>query len=153
MDKQLLRDTLINYLKDRNIELIELTVSQDNVISVELDSYEGVDLDTCVEVTRMIESRFDREVEDYELEVGSVSLTDPFRTPMQYKKHVGHEVSVLTADGRKLTGLLVDADELKFMVDVELMVREEGAKRRKKKIETMSFAYDEVKSVKYLLKF
>ena len=152
MDVALLRKVIDEYLQDRQIELIRLTVSPDNVVCVDLDSYTGVDLDTCVEVSKYIESKFDRDIEDYELQVGSVCLTDPFLTPMQYKKHIGDEVSVVTFDGKKLIGQLVDADDEKFMIDAVMMVREEGAKRRKKQIVTLTFAYGEVKAVKYELK-
>ena len=153
MDAELIRSVLTDYLRERKIELINLSVSADNVVCIDLDSFEGVDLDRCVEVSKYFESKFSRDEEDYELQVGSVSLTDPFVTPMQYKKHIGHDVTVLTKDGRKLCGQLVDADDEKFMVDAEIMVREEGAKRKKKQIQTLTFGYGDVKSVKYNLKF
>ena len=149
MNIDLIRSILTEYLKERDIELIRLSVSPDNVICVDLDSFRGVDLDTCVEVTKYFESKFDRDIEDYELEVGSVSLTDPFATPMQYRKHVGHDVVVVTSDGRKLRGQLVDVDDEKFMIDAQVMVKEDGAKRKKKQIQSLTFNYADVKSVRY----
>ena len=50
---------------------------------------------------------------DYSLEVGSVSLTDPFKTKMQYEKNLGHEVEALV-EGKKYRGQLVSVDEEKI---------------------------------------
>ena len=92
-------------------------------------------------------------IEDYSLEVGSVSLTAPFVTIMQYNKHLGHDVEVLAADGKKYRGTLVSVDANTFAIDTEVMVAVEGKKRKQKEIQTLTFAYDAVKYTKYDLKF
>ena len=89
---------------------------------------------------------------DYSLEVGSVSLTDPFKTKTQYLKNLGHDVEVLI-DGKKLRGLLVSVDEETFSVDVEERVAVEGKKRKELRTNTYTWRYDEPKYVKYDLKF
>jgi ribosome maturation factor RimP len=97
---------------------------------------------------------------DYSLEVGSVSLTDPFKTKTQYLKNLGHDVEVLI-DGKKLRGLLVSVDEETFSVDIEEKVRPlsaspDGKEKKKvrpvKQIVTHTWRYDEPKYVKYDLK-
>jgi ribosome maturation factor RimP len=90
--------------------------------------------------------------EDYSLEVGSVSLTAPFKTRLQYEKHLGHAVEVLTKDGKKLHGQLVSVDEETFAVDVEMMVAVDGKKRKQKEIQTITFRYGDVKHTKYEIK-
>ena len=97
-------------------------------------------------------------VELYSLEVGSVSLTDPFKTKMQYEKHLGHDVEVMAKgekdEWRKFKGQLVSVDEETFSVDVEVMAKGERTKGRKsKQIVTHTWRYDEPKYVKYDLKF
>ena len=92
-------------------------------------------------------------VEDYSLEVGSVSLTDPFKTKMQYEKNIGHDVEVLTREGKKLRGQLVSVDEDSFAVDVDTLVAVEGKKRKQHEMITHTFAYGDVKYTKYDLKF
>ena len=94
----------------------------------------------------------DREVEDYELEVGSVSITDPFKSLMQYRKNVGNPVEVLTADGRKLHGQLINVEDDFFEIDAEVLVQVEGKKKKQKELQTLRFAYPEVKYCKYDLK-
>ena len=69
---------------------------------VEIDSDTSVDIDECIRLNRLVESEFDRDEEDYELEIGSAGLTSPLRVERQYHKNEGNEVEVLTADGRKL---------------------------------------------------
>ncbi|MBR1929134.1 MAG: ribosome assembly cofactor RimP [Paludibacteraceae bacterium] len=147
---EIVNDFLSN-IKD--VVLVDVKVSADNNISIELDSYEGVDLDLCAALNHYINEHLDREIEDYELEVGSVSLTDPFKTRMQYEKNLGHEVEVVLKEGKKLTGVLVEVNEDSFAVDVEEMVQIEGKKRKQKQIKTYYWKYAEPKSVRYCIKF
>ena len=140
------------YLKGSEVQLINLRVSPQNTILVEVDAYKGVDLDYCAALSRHLQSVLDAEGEDFELEVGSVSITDPFRTKMQYEKHLGHDVEILTKDGRKLHGMLVNVDDDHFEADVEVLVQVEGKKKKEKQVQTESFGYDDVKYCKYDLK-
>ena len=150
MDKQQIQNWIEEYLKDTEYELITLTVSATNDILVEVDRLAGVDVDFCAELNRYLVEKLGDE--DYSLEVGSVSLTDPFKTKMQYEKNLGHDVEVLV-DGKKLRGQLVSVDEETFSVDVEEKVAIEGKKRKETRIVTHTWRYDEPKYVKYDLKF
>ncbi|MDE5553964.1 MAG: ribosome assembly cofactor RimP, partial [Muribaculaceae bacterium] len=109
IDKQLLAKTVEDAIAGTNLFVVDIAVKPGNNIIVEVDSAEGVDIDTCVDITRKIESVFDRDVEDYELEVGSAGLTSPFKVKGQYEKNIGNEVEIVTRDGRKLSGRLVEA--------------------------------------------
>ena len=154
IDKQKLRILVEDKLQDTGYELVVLTISGQNDILVEVDKMEGVDVDFCAELNHYLVEQLDAEgVEDYSLEVGSVSLTAPFVTKMQYQKHLGHDVEVLAADGKKYRGMLVSVDEESFAVETEVMVAVEGKKRKQKEIQTLTFAYDAVKYTKYDLKF
>ena len=95
----------------------------------------------------------DREVEDYELEVGSAGVTQPFKVLRQYQMNIGNEVEVLTKDGRKLTGVLTDANEENFTVTTLVKVKIEGEKRKKEVESNLSFKYEEIKHCKYLIRF
>ena len=152
IDRNLVVDIIKDYLSDKDIELIDLTITSDNQILVDIDSYTGVDIDTCAALSNFIESKLDRDIEDYALQVGCVSLTAHFKTKMQYRKHLGHEVTVVTKEGLRMTGELVEVSDGDFSVDVMEMIKEEGAKRRHKQIVTRTFNYDDVKSVCYNLK-
>ena len=141
-------------LQGTGYELITLKVSGQNEILVEVDKLDGVDVDWCAELNRYLVEQLEADgVDDYSLEVGSVSLTAPFVTKMQYQKHLGHDVEVLGADGKKYRGVLVSVDEETFAIDTEVMVAVEGKKRKQKEIQTLTWAYNDVKYTKYDLKF
>jgi ribosome maturation factor RimP len=136
-------------------------VSAGNDILVEVDRLAGVDVDFCAELNRYLVEKLEAYLQllpegkrdlDYSLEVGSVSLTDPFKTRMQYEKNLGHDVEVLV-EGKKLRGQLVSVDEETFSVDIEEKVVVEGKKRKETQIVTHTWRYDEPKYVRYDLKF
>lgn len=136
-----------------DIFIVDVTVSGDNRIVVEIDSPEGLDIDTCARITRDIEQKFDREQEDYELEVGSAGLTSPFKVKQQYDKNLGNEVEVLTRDGRKLHGTLSDVTDDGFTISTAVKEKVPGKKRPEIVEHPETFTYDAVKSVKYLIQF
>ena len=157
MDKQQLQNWIEEYLQGTDYELITLNVSAGNDILVEVDRLAGVDVDFCAELNRYLVEKLETNANanadaDYSLEVGSVSLTDPFKTKMQFEKNLGHDVEVLV-DGKKLRGQLVSVDEETFSVDVEEKVAVEGKKRKETQIITHTWRYDEPKYVKYDLRF
>ncbi len=163
IDRQALSDFVEQKLKDTGCFLTDVKVTPDNQITVEIDSMNAVDIDecvsltraidACVELSRAVEAEFDRDKEDYELEVGSAGLTSPLRVPRQYEKHIGHDVEVLTNDGRKIHGMLKEADAEGFTVATERKVKPEGAKRPVTETVEERFGYGDVKHTKYDLKF
>lgn len=153
LDKQQLQNWIEEYLKSTDYELITLNISAANDILVEVDRLAGVDVDFCAELNRFLVEKLEANANaDYSLEVGSVSLTDPFKTKMQFQKNLGHDVEVLV-EGKKLRGQLVSVDEDSFSVDVEEKVAVDGKKRKQTQIVTHTWRYDEPKYVKYDLKF
>lgn len=154
IDRNLLTEFVEKHLEGTQLFVVDVTVTPDNHITVEIDSREGgVDIDRCVELTRAIEAEFDRDREDYELEVGSAGLTSPFKVKAQYDKNLGNEVEVLTRDGRKLKGTLTEAGADDFTVEVATKVKREGEKRPSVEMVPTRLRYDEVKYTKYLLNF
>ena len=154
IDKQQIQNLVEEKLQGTGYELITLKVNAQNEILVEVDKMEGVDVEFCAGINHYLVEQLDSlGVEDYALEVGSVSLTAPFVTKMQYMKHLGHDVEVLAADGKKYRGTLVSVDDESFAIDTEVMVAVEGKKRKQKEVQTLTFAYDAVKYTKYDLKF
>ena len=153
IDKAKLIDVINASIEGGELFLVDVTVSRDNNIVVEIDSMDSVSIDDCANLTRAIESNFDREVEDYELEVGSAGLTSPFKVKQQYDKYMGEEVEVLTKDGKKLKGTLKEAGDETFTVGISKKVKPEGAKRPVEVIEDETFNYSEIKYTKYLIQF
>ncbi len=154
IDKKNIEERIKAYLgeQEQKYELITLEISGANDIVVEVDSFEKMDVDFCAALSHHLQEYLDTVSDDYSLEVGSVGLTDPFKTLMQYQKHVGDDVEILTKDGRKIYGQLVNVEESVFAVDTEVMVAVEGKKRKQKEIQTLTLGYGDVKYVRYDLK-
>ena len=127
------------FLQKTDYQLQVVQIDKENNILVEIDRLGVVDVDFCAELNRFLVDRLGDE--DYALEVGSVSLTAPFISKLQYQKNLGHEVEVL-ANGKKYHGQLVSVDDETFAIDTEVMVAVEGKKRKVKQIQTLEFRYD-----------
>lgn len=153
LDAKEIKKFIETQLEGSDLFLVDVKVKPDNLIEVEIDSDLPVSIEECEKLTRAIESEFDRDKEDYTLEVGSAGLTSPFKVPRQYQKYIGREVEVLTKDGKKLTGVLRKADDKGFSIDVPQKVKKPDMKRPVVENVPHDFGYDEVKQTKYVLKF
>lgn len=153
IDKNVVKQLVEEKLASSDTYLVAVDVQPDNLITVEIDNDEGVDIDTCVELSRYLEAHLDRDTEDYELEVGSAGITSPFKVLRQYLKNKGNEVEMLLKSGIKLTGILDDADEKGAVILLEKQVKAEGSKRKTTVQEKVFYPYEEIKYTKYLLRF
>ena len=141
------------FITDTGYYLVDIKVTPDNHVLVEIDSFEGVSIDFCADLNRHIESQIDREIEDYELEVGSAGLTEPFKVLKQYEKNIGNEVETLTKAGKKFIGILTEVHENEFVLEIEKSEKPEGAKRKIIVSENLTFPYEDIKTTKYIIRF
>ena len=153
IDKNVVKKLVDEWLQDQEYFLVDIEISPDNRIVVEIDHADGVWIEDCVALSRYIEERLSRDDEDYELEVGSAGLGQPFKVPQQYINFVGKEVEVLDADGIKVKGSLKDVDGNDFTVGVEEKVKVEGKKRPVKMEVDHVYQMDKVKYTKYIISF
>ena len=152
-DKNIVKNLVDQWLEGKDYFLGDIEISRDNKIVVEIDHADGVWIEDCVELSRFIEDHLDREAEDFELEVGSAGLGQPFKVAQQYVNFVGKEVEVLDADGKKYKGVLKGVDGRDFTVAVQEKVKEEGKKRPQLQDKDYQFSMDTVKYCKYLISF
>jgi ribosome maturation factor RimP len=142
------------WMEGTSFFLVDLSISKDNDINIEFESEDSdIDIEDCVNLSKHIESKFDREVEDYSLEVGSAGIGQPFKVQKQYEVNTGSEVEVITRDGKKLKGILLNADNEGFGLQVETKEKPEGSKRPVKTMVLKMFKYPDVKSVKTVIHF
>lgn len=153
INKQELIDVINTELEGSDIFLVEVKVSADNIIDVAIDSMGSVTIDDCIALNNKVLDHFDRDVEDYELTVGSYGISDPFKVLQHYKKNMRGEVEVLTKDGKKLKGTLKDADEEGFTLTITKKVKLEGKKRPEMVDEDLNYKYDEIKYTKNIIQF
>ena len=140
-------------LEGKPLFLVEVKVSADNDIEVVIESEnEGVTLDDCVEISRFIESRLDRDIEDFSLTVGYAGLTAPFKVLRQWQRAIGQEVQVTRANGSRVKGVLETASETEFSILYSKIGKNEAGKKETQEFRE-TFTYDEAKSVKPVIKF
>ena len=133
--------------------LVDIIMGQDDRIAIEIDNADGVWIEDCAELSRHLQEQLGDELGDYELEVGSAGLGQPFKVEQQYRNHVGDQVEVLTAEGQKVTGVLKAVDGRHFTLTTQEKQVPEGKKRPVKVDVDRDYSMDEVKSVKYVLNF
>lgn len=153
IEKNTIRQLAEEKLAASDYFVVDVEIKPGNVIVVEIDSDKAVSIDDCAELSRYIEEHLDRDAEDFELEVGSAGITSPFKVLRQYRKNIGNEVEMLLKAGKKLTGILKDANEENVTLTVEKQVKPEGAKRKITVEEDQTYSYDEIKYTKYLIRF
>ena len=153
ISKDTVRSIVEEWLDGKEYFLVDIEISPDDRIVVEIDHADGVWIEDCVALSRYIEDHLSRDEEDYELEVGSAGLGQPFKVPQQYHCFVGKDVEVLDADGKKYKGVLKSVDGGDFTVTVEEKQKVEGKKRPQLVSVDRTFQMDTVKYTKYLIRF
>jgi len=146
ISEQLIKDLTTQHLEGTDRFAVSVAVRSDNRIRIFIDSDTHVLIEHCIELSKFIEGQLNREVEDFELNVSSSGLDQPYKLSRQYIKNVGREVSVLLKDNNKIEGNLLAADESGFSV-------KEIAKVKKVITETThNFLYSDIKETKEIIK-
>ena len=153
IDKNIVKRLVDEWLEGKEYFIVDIQISPESKIVVEIDHADGVWIEDCVELSKFIEEHLSRDEEDYELEVGSAGLGQPFKVPQQYINFIGKEDEVLDQDGSKVKGILKSVDGNKFIVSVNEKVRVEGKKRPVKMDVDHEYDMNEVKYTKYLISF
>ena len=153
ISKEVVQKLVDQWLADKDYFLCDLTITADDRILVEIDHEEGVWIEDCVALSRFIEEGLDRDEADFELEVGSAGIGQPFKVRRQYDIHVGDQVEVLTAAGRKLTGVLSKVGDDAFVLTTTEKVKVPGEKRPRQKEVAHMLPFVDVKWTKLYIDF
>ena len=141
------------WLRQGDYFLVDVQMTDDDRIVIEIDHADGVWIEDCAALSRFVQEQLGDEVGDYELEVGSAGLGQPFKVAQQYVNHVGDQVEVVDAEGKKVVGTLKAVDGRSFTVTTTEKQVPEGKKRPVKVEVDKAFSMDTVKSTKYILNF
>tara|TARA_R110001583_G_scaffold7286_3_gene36299 strand:- start:32194 stop:32658 length:465 start_codon:yes stop_codon:yes gene_type:complete len=153
IDKKTIQGIIEKEIENSDLYLVETKVSSNNTISVMIDSFAGVPIIKCIELSRAIDGQLDRDVEDYELSVSSAGIGQTFQVVQQYHKNVGKDVEVLTTEGNKVIGKLLVVGENEIEIEVEELVKVDGKKKKQLITNTLSFNFDQIKSTKDIITF
>lgn len=147
IDKEKVQSVVNRELEGTDLFLVDLKIGKDNKISVFIDGDNGVTIQNCIDLSRKIESNFDREVEDFELSVFSSGVGEPLKLNRQYKKNIGRNIEVITnEEGEKIVGELLMVDEEKIVVKVQ-------PKKKKDPIVEKEILIDNIKESKIIILF
>lgn len=147
IDKEKVQSVVNQELEGTDLFLVDLKIGKDNKISVFIDGDNGVAIQNCIDLSRKIESNFDREVEDFELSVFSSGVGEPLKLNRQYKKNIGRNIEVITnEEGEKIVGELLMVDKEKIVVKVQ-------PKKKKDPIVEKEILIDNIKESKIIILF
>ncbi|MDD6896059.1 MAG: ribosome assembly cofactor RimP [Prevotellaceae bacterium] len=153
IEKTVVKTFVEEWLANNDYFLVDVTFTPDDRIVVEIDHADGVWIEDCAELSRFLQDKLGEELGNYELEVGSAGIGQPFKVPQQYTNHIGKEVEVLDADGKKVQGVLKTVDGADFTVAVKEKQKLEGKKRPVMVEVDKTFNMNNIKYTKYLLSF
>ena len=153
INKETIKTLTEEWLQGNDYFLVDINFAADDRIVIEIDHADGVWIEDCAELSRFLQERLGDELGEYELEVGSAGLGQPFKVAQQYQNHIGDTVEVLEANGKKVQGILKAVDGRNFTVTVQEKQKQEGKKRPTLVEIDKTYSMDEVKYAKYLLAF
>jgi ribosome maturation factor RimP len=133
-------------IKGTELFLAGVKVSASNRIVVMVDTKTGITIDECALLHRQIESRLNRDKEDFELLVSSPGVDQPFQVVEQYEKNEGRMVEVLENDGIKHSGILQNVTKGGFELLTEKKIKGKGKEQK-----LLSFNFEQVKATRELL--
>lgn len=145
IDKFKVLDIIKDTLDGSDKYLVNMKITPDNRIFVDIDGDEGINIDDCIVLSRAIENQLNREEEDFELNVSSAGADAPLKMPRQYRRHMGRDLSVETFDGTTYEGTLTLCDDTQFTIQTK------GTKKVAPQV--LTFNYADVRAAKVVLKF
>lgn len=140
-------------LAEKKCFLVEIEIDEGNDISVEIDSFNGVSIQDCVEVSKSLESNLDREEEDFKLNVSSAGLDKPLRVKNQYVKNIGREVKVVLQEKGKITGELKEVNDSDIVVEHSYKEKIEGKKKKQTIVKQEQIPFENIKETIIIISF
>ena len=153
IEKNEVKTIVEEWLAGNDYFLVDVMFTPDDRIVVEIDHADGVWIEDCAALSRDLQEKLGDDLGNYELEVGSAGIGQPFKVAQQYSNHIGKDVEVLTAEGVKVQGVLTAVDGDNFIVVVKEKQKLEGKKRPVMVDVEKSYNMNNIKYTKYLLSF
>ena len=110
-------------------------------------------IEDCAKLSGFLQEKLGDELGNYELEVGSAGIGQPFKVARQYLNYINKDVEVMDENGKKWQGLLSAVDGNNFTITFKEKQKIEGKKRPVMVEVEKHFEMDKVKYTKYLLNF
>lgn len=148
IDQNRIKELLDEKLDGTEVFVCEILVSNSNVITVFIDGDKGVNVDHCSSISRFLESKLDRDSEDYELRVSSFGADRPLISRRQYPKHVGRTLQVIRKDESEIKGTFESFD------DQHIILKPILPKSKKQVVtELLSIPFEDIKEATVVISF
>ncbi len=132
-------------LKEKSsLFLVDLNISDSYKITVTLDGDNGVTLQDCIDINRIIEHNLDREEHDFSLEVASAGVSTPLKLVRQYKKNIGRTLKVKTAT-ETIEGKLEQVSDENILLSWTTRETKKIGKGKETVQKTAAISYNEIK--------
>ncbi|MDD7915225.1 ribosome assembly cofactor RimP [Polaribacter ponticola] len=153
MDQRKVKDLIDEALAlNESLYLIDLSISENNKIQVVVDGDNGVPLSECIRISRSVDNNFDREEEDFSLEVSTPDISHPLKLKRQYIKNINRILKVKTSE-EELEGTLQEADEDKIVLTWKAREPKPIGKGKVTVQKTATLAYKDIKEAKVKIVF
>ena len=126
INKEIIQTLTEEWLQGNDYFLVDIIFGGDDRIVIEIDHADGVWIEDCAALSRFLQEKLGDELGEYELEVGSAGLGQPFKVAQQYQNHIGDTLEVLGADGKKVQGVLKSVEGRDFTLTVREKQKQEG---------------------------
>ena len=150
------KESILNVVEEwansHDLFVVEVLVKKDNRVTVYIDSLNGLQIDDCIKLTKHIEEKFDREVEDYSLEVSSPGLDYPLHLPLQFQKNLNRELVLFLVKGAPISGVLKSYNEDSLGIEMEKITKEGKKKHKEMVIENIPLSTIKQAKVKVVFK-
>jgi len=137
---------------NKSLYLIDLSISTTNKIQITVDGDNGVPLSECIRISRNVEHNFDREEEDFSLEVSTPDIAHPLKVKRQYIKNINRILKVKTSE-QEFEGTLVEADEDKIVLNWKAREPKPIGKGKVTVNKTAIISYKDIKEAKVKIVF
>jgi len=147
--------TLIdNYLENRkDLFLVGFSVSLHNDIQIIIDGDDGVSIQDCLDLSRVIESDLDRESEDFSLQVTSSGLSEPIKLIRQFTKNLGRDLEIYLLDDAKIQGELIEVNDEYIIVKLKYRRKKQIGKGKENIEENKKILLTDIKKAFVVIKF
>ncbi|WP_299062779.1 ribosome assembly cofactor RimP [uncultured Polaribacter sp.] len=137
---------------NESLYLIDLVISENNKIQVTVDGDNGVPLSECIRISRNVNDNFDREIEDFSLEVSTPDIAHPLKVKRQYIKNINRILKVKTSE-EEFEGTLATVDEDKIVLNWKAREPKPIGKGKVTVQKTATINYKDIKEAKVKIVF
>ena len=144
-------EKLLRPLLQDDVFLVEIRIKPINNIKIYLDADNGLGIEKCIKINRALYKIMEEmgmyPEGDFSLEVSSPGVEEPLKMNRQYHKNIGRNVEVITNEGQRFEGKLVDVN------DEAIGVETTEGKGKKAIVKTETIEFSNIKQTRVQIKF